>query len=427
MDVYRKRVLDSELSALATLPALAIEGAKGVGKTATAQQRAATVVRLDAEDERKIAMADPVRSLEGEGPVLLDEWQMVPALWDAVRRAVDDGQPPGPFLLTGSATPPEPENEPSRHSGAGRIASLRMRPMALTERVDLEPTVSLETLLDQGQGKLRGDSEFKLADYAEEITRSGFPGIRDLEPRARRVQLDGYVTRIVDRDFKNELGRQVRRPETLRAWMAAYAASTATVTSMEKIRKAAVSGESAPAQATSHAYRDALLRLFVLDPIEGWLPGSSHLKRLAQAPKHHLVDPSLAVSLLGLSVERLLRGEGAVPALPIDRPFLGSLFESMVAQSVRVFAQAIEARVFHLRTRNGDHEVDLIVERPSGEVVAIEVKLAATVGDDDVKHLKWLKARIGDRLTDAVVITTGRFAYRRTDGIAVVPLALLGP
>jgi predicted AAA+ superfamily ATPase len=298
--------------------------------------------------------------------------------------------------------------------------------MILSERVDLTPTVSFEALFEDGAEDLGGETGFALADYAEEISHSGFPGIRNLEPRARRAQLDGYVNRVVDRDFEDELGRQVRRPETLRAWMAAYAASVSTVTSMEKIRKAATPGESAPAQATTQAYRDALLRLFILDPIDGWLPGSTHLKRLAQAPKHHLVDPALAVSLLGLSAERLLRGEGAAPAIPIDRPFLGSLFESLAAQSVRVFAQAGEARVYHLRTRNGDHEVDLIAEKPSGEVVAIEVKLSGTVDDDDVKHLRWLQAAIGDRLADAVVITTGRFAYRRPDGVAVVPLALLG-
>jgi predicted AAA+ superfamily ATPase len=425
---YRRRAIDDELDELVgALPALALEGPKGVGKTATAQRRAATIVRLDVPAQRQIAEADPERILTGEGPVLLDEWQRVPALWDAVRRAVDDGVPPGPFLLTGSAAPDDARGGPQRHSGAGRIDVLRMRPMTLSERLDLDTTVSFQALLKGDEPEVGGSSEFGLADYTEEIVSSGFPGIRALSGRARRVRLDGYISRIIDRDFADELGQQVRRPDTLRRWMMAYAAATSTVTSLEKIRDAATHNEATPAKTTVLAYRDALARLFILDPVDGWAPTNNHLKRLTRSAKHHIADPALAAALLGVAEDRLLKGERGPVALPRDGSFLGALFESLVTLSVRVFAQASQAQVRHLRSRSGDRKVDLIVQGRAGEIVAVEVKLAATVNDDDVRHLRWLRDELKGDLRAAVVITTGPHAYRRPDGIYVVPLALLGP
>jgi len=425
---YRRRIIDDELDELVgALPALALEGPKGVGKTATAERRASTVLRLDEPAQQQIADADPSRALTGRGPVLLDEWQRVPALWDAVRRAVDDGVPEGPFLLTGSAAPADGQQDPQRHSGAGRIDILRMRPMTLSERLDLDSTVSLRGLLNGDQDEVGGSTELGLSQYTEEIVRSGFPGIRALSGRARRVRLDGYIARIIDRDFEDELGQQVRRPDTLRRWMMAYAAATSTATSLEKIRDAATHDRAAPAKTTALAYRDALTRLFVLDPVDGWAPTKNHLERLTQSAKHHLADPALAAALLGLTEEKLLEGEGGLDAIPRDGTFLGALFESLVAQSVRVFAQAAEAQVRHLRIRRGHREVDLIVEGRAGELVAVEVKLSATVDDGDVKHLRWLRHELKDDVRAAVVITTGPHAYRRSDGIYVVPLALLGP
>ena len=428
MESYRRRSIDDELDELVgALPALALEGPKGVGKTATAQRRAATTVRLDEPAQRQIAEADPGRVLAGDGPVLLDEWQRVPALWDAVRRAVDDGVPRGPFLLTGSAAPADSRQDPQRHSGAGRIDVLRMRPMTLSERLGLDTTVSLRALLNGDQAEVGGSSEIGLSEYTEEIISSGFPGIRALSGRARRVRLDGYISRIIDRDFADELGQQVRRPDTLRRWMRAYAAATSTVTSLEKIRDAATHNEATPAKTTVLAYRDALARLFILDPVDGWAPTNSHLKRLTQSAKHHIADPALAAALLGITEDKLLKGEGGLVAIPRDGTFLGALFESLVTLSVQVFAQAAEAQVRHLRTRSGDREVDLIVQGRAGEIVGIEVKLSATVDDDDVAHLRWLGDELKGDLRAALVITTGPHAYRRPDGICVVPLALLGP
>lgn len=424
---YQPRVIDDELDELfGPLSALALEGPKGVGKTATAERRASTIVRLDDPAQREIATAEPVRVLEGTGPVLLDEWQRAPAVWDAVRRAVDDGTPEGPFLLAGSAAPEDDAGDSERHSGAARIDVLRMRPMTLPERLQSETTVSLTSLLVGEGPEIGGTTNLRLADYTDEIIRSGFPAIRQLSGRALRARLDGYVRRVIDRDFKDELGEIVRRPDALRRWMAAYAAATGTTTSLEKIRDAATHNQSTPAKTTVLAYRDALMRLFILDPVDGWSPSASHLKRLSQNVKHHLADPALAVALLGLTKEKLLAGKGGLDTIPRDGVFLGALFESLVTLSIRVFAQAAEAGIYHLRADDGRHEVDLIVEGRAGEVVAFEVKLSATVDDNDVKHLRWLSERIGDRLQEAVVITTGPYAYRRKDGICVVPLALLG-
>jgi len=273
---------------------------------------------------------------------------------------------------------------------------------------------------------IEGRSEIDLLGYVEEILRSGFPGVRDLPERARAIQLDSYLSRIVETELP-ENGLRVRRPDALRAWLAAYAAATATDAAYSKILDAATAGiVDKPSRATVDNYREHLSRIFVLDPIPAWVPTFNPLKRLTLSPKHHLVDPALAARLVGVGSAGLLQGSGDRVAASTGT-WLGALFESLVAQSVRVYAGASSARVAHLRTKETDHEIDLIVEGEDRRVVAIEVKLSATVGDSDVRHLNWLHDRIGDRLGDRVLITTGEHAYRRTDGVAVVPLALLGP
>ncbi len=421
---YARRVLDDELDELlAELPAIAVEGAKAVGKTHTALQRASTVHELDDLDERSIASADLDRLLAEPPPILVDEWQHLPPIWDKVRRAVDAGAPPGRFLLTGSASP----RTPGTHSGAGRIVSLRMRPLSLAERMPGAATVSLAELLLGEGAPVAGRTGATLEDYVDEILRSGFPGMRRLGWRPLRSQLDAYLRRVVDRDFA-ELGHPVRNPDALRRWLTAYAAATATTTSFERIRDAATGGhESPPARSTVLPYRDVLERLFVLDSVPGWKPSSNRIAELALPPKHHLADPALAARLLGASASALLSGASPGPPIPRDGTLLGALFESLVTLSVRVYAQAAEATVGHLRTHRGEREVDLIVERDDGRAVAIEVKLTAAPSDDDVRHLHWLKGKLGAELLDAIVVTTGRGAYRRPDGIAVVPAALLGP
>ncbi len=419
---YQRRVVDAELDELlAGAAAVSLEGAKGVGKSATAAERVDTEFRLESPTTRQLVESDPDRIVAGRR-VLLDEWQHLPFTWDLVRRAVDAGAAPGTFLLTGSASPVQP----GRHSGAGRILRLLMRPLALSER-GYQPSVSLTDLLRGERPTVSGDTAVSLRDYTAEIVASGFPGIRGLPPRTRRAQLDSYVERVVDRDIA-ELGSKIRNPAALKHWMRAYAAATATVASAPKIAAAADPGtREQPTRTTLAAYRDALERLFIIDPVPGWLPTKVHLSELAASPKHHLVDPALAVALLGLDEEALLAGDDRGSTVFRDGAFLGALFESLVTLSLRVYAQRSEARVAHFRTHRGEHEVDLIVERRDGRCIGVEVKLSPLVTDDDVRHLTWLRNRLGDELLDSVIITTGSHAYRREDGIAVVPAALLGP
>jgi predicted AAA+ superfamily ATPase len=175
------------------------------------------------------------------------------------------------------------------------------------------------------------------------------------------------------------------------------------------------------------SYRDALSKLRLLDPVPPWVPSRNYFARLAQPEKHHLADPALAASLLGVDADALLAGQEGVVFVRRHGTLLGHLFESLVTQSVRVYAQAAEAQIRHLRTKGGRHEVDLIAERRDRKAIAIEVELGAEVSDDAVRHLHWLREKMGDDLLDALVLTTGPEAFRRRDGIGVVPAALLGP
>ncbi|GAB4084100.1 DUF4143 domain-containing protein [Myceligenerans cantabricum] len=420
---YQRRVVDDFLDEFQPeSPAIAIKGPKGVGKTLTATQRAHSVVSFDLLGDRIRLEADPGLLTFLELPLLVDEWQRMPESWDYVRRAVDDGAPPGAYILTGSATTPRGVTV---HSGAGRFIDVRMRPLSVFERQIEAPAVSLATMLD-GVAEVRGETGVALAEYVREIVASGFPDIRRLAPRVRRRRLDAYVDNIVQREFA-EHGYPVRRPATLKAWLTAYAAATSSATSYTQILDAATSGVTdKPSRTTTTVYRDVLEQLWQLDPLPAWLPVRNHLDRLTQSPKHRLADPALAASLLGLGEHALLRADDGGNRR--DAVMLGALFEHLAALSVQVYAEASDARVSHLRTKNGDHEVDLIVERRDGRVAAFEVKLKAHPGDSDLKHLRWLQRELGDDLIDAGVITTGRWAYRREqDGIAVIPLALLGP
>ncbi len=427
MAFYGQRIVDSLIDALfAELPAISIEGVRGVGKTTTARQRAATFLELDYAPVLEVLQADPRLVDTYPTPVAIDEWQRLPAIFDAVRRAVDEDRSAARFLLTGSTSP----KQPATHTGAGRIITLRMRPLSLSERWDVpvfgDPTVSLADLLSGTRPDVLGRTEARLADYVEEITASGLPGLRGLSAGARSEALGGYIDRIIDRDFP-EAGHTLRNPSALRRWLAAYAAATATTASYERIRDAATGGHGdKPSRTATAPYIDTLERLHILEPLPGWSPTRNPLAKLTSGPKHHLVDPALAAALLGIDAAALLRGEPPQPT-PADRTLLGGLFESLVALNLRVYAQASRASLHHLRKRAGEREIDFIIRARDGRVLAAEAKLSGSVSDHDVRHLHWLQREIGDDLLDAAVITTGPQAYRRRDGIAIIPAALLGP
>jgi predicted AAA+ superfamily ATPase len=433
---YIPRVIDEELDVfLAGLGAVALDGAKGVGKSVTAARRAARSYRLDDPAVAELVRGDIDAALAPPHPVLFDEWQHVPAIWDAVRRRIDDDATPGIALFTGSATL-SGDGLP-RHTGAGRIVGRRMRPLALSERliadrVNLGTTtlVSVRALLEPGPRPwLAGTIEWRLRDYTREIVASGFPAIRPLPSALRVAMVDAYIEQLVTRDAR-EAGGTPPDPMAIRRTLLAFAAATGTTSSLEKLRTIAGAGDGTPmAKTTLLRHRDVLERLFILEPIPGWAPAGSPLARLGVAPKHHLVDPALAVHLLGLDERALLVGESTpvADAVVRDGPLLGTLFESLVMQSLRTYAQAAGVALHHCRTHRGDHEIDALLVRRDQRVVALEVKLSPTVDDRDVRHLHWLREALGDRLLDALVITPGPGAYRRDDGIGVVPAALLGP
>lgn len=416
---YLRRAIDDALDELLPqLPAILLDGPKAVGKTTTALQRAKTTKKLYLQQDLDRAAMSPEWLLEGEKPILMDEWQKLPQSWELVKESVDHDYSGGQFLLTGSLP------DAGTHSGAGRITSLRMRPLGFSERGLETPSVSFSALL-AGQSDVSGATHFTGEKYADEVARSGFFGMRTKTGNALTASLDGYLERIIDTDV-NEVGLNARRPAKLEAWLRAYAAATATTASWETIRDAATSGnESAPTKATTLPYRDALTRLRILDELPAWIPSRNHFTRVGSASKHYLADPALALRLLGMSAAQLTDTPG-FEKTAFDKPLFGRLFEALTALTVRGLAEAQFAKVMHFRDAKGSHEIDLIVQRPDGKVLAIETKLSEVVSPTDFKHLHWLSDQLGNELVGKVLIYAGKEAYT-AQGVSVVPLALLGP
>ena len=415
---YRRRAIDGIIDDIfPSLPALLLDGPKAVGKTTSALQRAKTVRNLDVEGTRLRASVDPEWVVKGDKPILIDEWHRVADTWSAVKRAVDADHSGGQFILTGSMP------DSSTHSGAGRITAIRMRPLSFAERAVSATTVSFGTLL-RGGAEISGETTLGFSDYSDELMRSGFPALRNLEGNALSAALDGYIERIIDADIK-ELGVTIRKPAVFRSWMTSYAAATGTVASWEKIRDAANPGSAeVPAKTTVMPYRDALTRLRILDELPPWLPSKNQFRRAATASKHYLADPALALRLMNFSAESIQTAD-TYGAHSFNRPLVGRMFESLAVLSVRTYAEACFAKTMHFRDAAGTREIDIIVERQDGKILALEVKLGQTVTDSDLTHLKWLRSQLGDDLIDCVVLYSGSFAYRK-DGIAFLPLALLG-
>ncbi|GHV73899.1 ATPase AAA [Spirochaetia bacterium] len=423
MEPYQPRILDRPLRELAAeLPAILIEGAKAVGKTSTARRLAAETVQLDNPVTRELVENSPELLERSAKPLLIDEWQWLPVVWDYVRRQVDQNNKGGQFLLTGSALP----RAAHIHSGAGRIVRLRMRPLSMAERGLAQPTVSLIDLLSEGTAVIDGQCPLKLEDYLREILCSGFPGIRSLSMRAQEAQLDGYLDNIVSREFP-EMGQMVRKPDVLRNWLRAYAAATAGTASYQAILDAATPGEhNKPAKNTTLAYRDTLESLWLIDKVEPWLPGGTSFKYLGKTPKHFLADPALSARLLDITPDRLLQGTGIEPLGSREKTITGCLFEALTALSLQTYALAGNARLRHFRTSSGDHEVDFIIEKGKA-IIAIEVKIAPTITGAELRHLHWLENQFNEYRVVKLVINSGPYAYTRKDGVHIVPLALLGP
>ena len=414
---YRPRVADRHLGErLLGLGAVVIEGVKGCGKTATAREVAASEVLLDVDvSAAQAARVDPRLVLAGPVPRLIDEWQREPRVWDAVRRAVDDRGEAGQFILTGSATP---RDVVARHSGAGRISVLRMRTMTLVEQGVATPAVSTSALL-AGDELVPARSEIDFETYVERVVIGGWPQLLGASEDVARQFLAGYLDTIVEHDIDEVSGAR-RDPRLVRRFMHAYAQLTAHPASMATIIARARSdgghGEG-PSRFTVDPYLDALRRMMVVDEISAWDPSLRSASRLTLTEKRFLADPSLSAALLGASSQRLLT----------DLNTLGFLFEALVAHDLRVYAEAEDASLYHYRERDGRLEVDLVVERPDGNWAAFEVKLGAAGEDAAATSLLRLAERVEREPAALVVVTTGEYAYRREDGVYVVPLGALGP
>jgi predicted AAA+ superfamily ATPase len=409
-------------------PAVAVDGLKGVGKTVSSKRVASTAFELDRpRDFDQISNAPEILS-SAKPPILVDEWQRIPHVWDYVRRAVDDGAGAGSFLLTGSIA----NSDTDIHSGAGRIIRRRMYPLSLAERGIETPTVSLGEMLSAAKpfsAKISGQTDVGFSQYVSEIAASGLPGLRKYSAESRRIAFESYFANILSHEF-NQQGIRLRQPETLLRWLKAYAAGVSTDTGYNEILDASTAGEGhKPAAKTTIADREALGNLWLLDELMPWVGGEDFFSGLKRSPKHYLADPAFAAYLLGLD-ETVLSGARGWPAAAgrFDAKYgsiLGRLFESLIQLSLNTYASVNNAQIYFVGTHSGDREIDFVVQKGSS-VVACEVKFAPTVAVPDGKHLKWFAEKVGSDCLDAVIITTGGVAYRREDGIAVVPAALLG-
>lgn len=414
---YLPRIVDSELRAhLAALGGVVIEGPKACGKTATASELAASEIRLDVDESvRRTVELDPKLALDGATPRLIDEWQLEPAIWNHVRRAIDDRGEPGQFILTGSAVPAD---DVTRHTGAGRISRLRMRPMSLFESGHSAGAISLARLL-AGEPARSSDTGFGIPDIATRVAIGGWPGIqgRGQDPALRTVR--AYLDEVRRLDVDRVDGG-ARDPERVGRMLRSLARNVATHASLSTIARDTGDDGEPIRRETVADYLEALTRLMVVEDQPAWRPHLRSKAALRSGPKRHFVDPSLAVAALRATPDDLL----------IDPELLGFLFESLVVRDLRVYAQAADADVLQYRDSNG-LEVDAIVRQPGGFWAAFEVKLGERQIDEAAKtllrfHERVDTSRTGEPAALGVIVGSG-YGYRRPDGVSVIPIAALGP
>lgn len=419
---YRPRVADAGIvERLGSVGAVLVEGPKGCGKTWTALRHARSAVHLDEDAAaRRLANLSPEAVLHGETPRLVDEWQLVPEIWNHIRHACDRSGRPGRFLLTGSTAPAD---DIVRHSGVGRIARARLRPMSLLESGMSSGLVSVGALL-AGEPAPVGVGEATLRDVLEALCRGGWPwligqpvqtaqrGLREYLEEVRRLDLNGGHT-------GQSRGRDPVRVEKL---VASLARNTATTAPNSRLALDA-DGDRPLNHQTVRAYIDALTRLFIVEDLPSWPTHLRSRARLTKSPKRHLVDPSLAAAALRASPDSLLT----------DLEACGLLFESLVVRDLRVYAEAHECDVYHHRLDNGLEADAVIRRRYTGEWIAVEVKLSHRPQAVNIAARSLLKIaetvdtdRAGPMAALLVVTPTG-YAYTRPDGVAVAPITSLGP
>ena len=412
MPEYRPRLVDPILDELLEqVSAVMVTGPRAAGKTTTAARRAATVVQLNAEAQAAAFIADPDAALRGlDEPVLLDEWQEVPGVFGATRRAVDADPKPNRFYLTGSV---RAEHDNEVWPGTGRFVRLAMYPMTVREQVgDVSAKAFLDKLADGDALTVPGDTP-DLRGYVEMAIESGFPtAALRLSGRSRRMWLASYLEDLLTHDVEGLEDPAGRRgdQERLRRYFEAYVLNSAGVADHKTIYDAA-----GVAKRTGERYEDLLMRLLVVAQMPAWT--SNRLKRLIHAPKRYVVDAALIAAALRLDTQAVIS----------DGNILGRLLDTFVVAQLRpetVVAET-EPRLFHLRTEGGRHEVDVVAELGGRRVIGIEIKAAAAPAADDARHLRWLAEELGDRFVSGVVLHTGPRVYDLADGIIAAPISTL--
>ncbi len=414
---YIPRVVDAELrQRLQAAGAVVVEGPKACGKTATARRAAASEVLLDVNEAmRSAAAVAPQLVLDGPVPRLIDEWQVEPALWNHVRRVVDDRASPGQFILTGSAVPAD---DVTRHTGAGRLSRMRMRPMSLFESGHSNGRTSLRSLL-HGEMEPVPDPGLSLTDVAERIVVGGWPLHLKLSLAAATRAARDYLDEVRRVDIVRVDGGR-RDPDRVARVMASLARNVATSVGATVLAADTGGADGAVNDDTVRDYLTALDRLMIIEDQPAWAPHLRSRSILRNSPKRHFVCPSLAVAALRGSSDSIMR----------DLRWMGFLFESLVVRDLRVYAQANDGVVRHYRDNTG-LEVDIIVETGDGRWAAFEVKLGHSQVDAAAEQLKKFAERVdtgvcGEPAMLGVIVATGP-GYRRPDGVAVVPVGALGP
>jgi predicted AAA+ superfamily ATPase len=410
MEGYLPRLLDEELSeVLAAHPAVLVVGPRACGKTTTTRRQCHSILRLDVPAQAVVVRADPDAALRDLAePVLIDEWQLVPDILGAVKRAVDDDPRPCRFVLTGSS---QADLTATGWPATGRIVRLTMYPLVGRERHGNPHLPSLiDRIASDGADALRSTpNNWDLHRYLADALTSGWPeALRTAGDRARDRWLTSYVDHLVTREAPS-LG-VTRDPVRMRKYLQMIAANTAgTPTHKLLYDRAGISRD------TATSYDDLLDTLMITQRVPGW--AGNRTDRAIRLPKRYLIDPGLLSALLRVDQRRILR----------DGDLLGRALDTYVAAQLRAECSLsiIGADLFHLRDANGRHKVDLLVETRDGHVIAIEIKATAAPSRNDARHLEWCAERLGPAFTAGLVIHTGPRVIRLTDRITAVPIAAL--
>jgi len=420
MAKYFSRVADDLLvSMLKRKSAVQIKGPKWCGKTETAKQQASSVLYMQDPDTytRNMTTAElkPSLLLEGDTPRLIDEWQVAPVLWDAVRFAVDKDSTRGRFILTGSAVP----GEKPLHSGTGRFAFLRMRPMSLFESKESSAEVSLKSLFDE-MSEVNGTAALGLEDTVHALARGGWPEAVISQDRENALSIVAdYLNAVCTEDISRADGVS-RNPEKVFGLLRSYARCSASQAADTTLQQDMISTGQSISLPTLASYLDALTDIFVVETLSAWHPRLRSKTVIRTSPTRHFVDPSIAVAALGANQASLLR----------DPETLGLLFESLCVRDLRTYCEALGGNVFHYRDRAG-FEADAVLTLPDGRWGLVEVKLSSVAASQAADNLVKLSERIDQinlgKPAFLMVLTTGDYAITLPNGVHVVPLSCMAP